>query len=461
VVAARPTANGSESDHDDLAAQDPFDQRDGASRSHQLGALHAVRSQHLIYLGGRQAQADQPHMGRQQCREGRGTLPPEVIPVAMRKGREPSQGLEALAWYSQFDKPPSGTGTTVQDLARRQAAVDRLKAGMDESLANKSRLHGWRVQGLFEALMVCLGSVQLIVMEDAGAYYYDDSHGNVKPPDFRVVRADGQQALIEVKNVDPRTPGAAPINEKDFEQKQRYADLMGTRLLLAHYWSAFNQWSIVDASVSERRNGKLVLPVESAMKANELGLMGDSMIATRPPLTISIIADPSSPQAARQITPIEDQWRFTIEGVEVSCAGQTLTSPLEKRIAWFLALYGNWDVTRDVHLDDAGHITRVDLQTAPPVADEEYAAEVARQGFAVVGNLSEMYSAYYNSMTLTDTGEVGQLRHEPEPGVLADLIPADYWSSPSRDLPIWRFRTHPSLGPRARSLVPLPCLMVL
>jgi hypothetical protein len=366
------------------------------------------------------------------------------MPVAMRKGREPSQGIEALAWYSQFDKPASGTGTTVQDLARRQAVLDTLKAGMDESLANTSRLHGWRVQGLFEAMIVCLGSVQLIVMEDAGAYYYDDSHGNVRPPDFRVVREDGQQALIEVKSVKPRTFKAVPINEKDFEQKKRYADLMGTRLLLAHYWSAFNQWTVVDASVVERRDGSLVLPVESALMANELGLMGDAMIATRPPLTISFIADPARPQTAQQITPTEDKLGFTIGGVEVSCGGQTLTSPLEKRIAWFLALHGTWEVTRDVELDDAERVVRVNLQTTPPVADEEDAARIARQGFAVVGNLSEMYSAYYNSITLTDTGEVGQLRYEPEPGVLAGLIPADYWESSSRDLPIWTFLVHPS-----------------
>ncbi len=64
-----------------------------------------------------------------------------------------------------------------------------------------------------------------------------------------------------------------------------------------------------------------------------------------------------------------------------------------------------------------------------------------------IGHLSEMYSTYYNLMTLTETGEVQQLRHEPDPGVLADLIPSDYWSSPGRDLPIWQFIIHPSVGP--------------
>jgi hypothetical protein len=246
--------------------------------------------------------------------------------MTLRKGREPSQSIEALAWYSQFDTSTTGMGATVQDLQRRQAVVDRLRAGMDESLANEARLHGWRVQNLFEAMIVCLGSIRLIKTEDSGSYYYDEEEvGPIKPPDFRVVRSDGQQVLIEVKNVDPRTYKEALVNERDLEQKQQYADLMATRLLLAHYWSAANHWSVVDPRVLERRDGKLVLRFETAMMANELGLMGDLMIGTRPPLTLSLIADPSQPQRAWQISATEDELGFAIGRVELSCGGQVLT----------------------------------------------------------------------------------------------------------------------------------------
>ena len=108
--------------------------------------------------------------------------------------------------------------------------------------------------------------------------------------------------LIEVKNVNPRTYKEVLVNERDLNQKQQYADLMATRLLLAHYWSAANHWSVIDPRVLERRDGKLVLRFETAMMANELGLMGDSMIGTRPPLTLSLIADPSQPQKMRRIS---------------------------------------------------------------------------------------------------------------------------------------------------------------
>ena len=322
--------------------------------------------------------------------------------MTLRKGREPSQSLEALAWYSQFDTPAGGTGATVQDLQRCQAAVDRLRAGMDESLANKARLHGWRVQNLFEAMIVCLGSVQLIMTEDAGGYYYDDGAGAVRPPDFRMIGRDGERVLVEVKNVDPRRYKEARINERDLEQEQRYADLMAMRLLLAHYWSAANHWSVVDARVLERRKGTLVLPFETAMKANELGLMGDMMIGTRPPLTLSVIADPSQPQSTRHVPGTENELGFTIGGVEVSCGGRILATALERRIAWFLMLYGRWEVSSDLQFDDGGLLEQISFQTAPAAPDEESAKTTDRQGFAVIGHLSEMYSTYYNLMTLTE-----------------------------------------------------------
>ena len=54
----------------------------------------------------------------------------------------------------------------------------------------------------------------------------------------------------------------------------------------------------------------------------------------------------------------------------------------------------------------------------------EHLEEVERQGFGIAGTLSSMYSALYNEMTLVpDDGKVRQLRHEPDPGELAALIP--------------------------------------
>ena len=54
-----------------------------------------------------------------------------------------------------------------------------------------------------------------------------------------------------------------------------------------------------------------------------------------------------------------------------------------------------------------------------------------------------MYSAMYNELTLMPEGEVRQLRHEPDPGELAALIPDDYWDREDRALSIWRLHIEP------------------
>jgi hypothetical protein len=54
-----------------------------------------------------------------------------------------------------------------------------------------------------------------------------------------------------------------------------------------------------------------------------------------------------------------------------------------------------------------------------------------------------MYSSLYNEATLTESGEVRAIRHEPDPGMLSKLIPADYWVRANSSLAIWKFTMTP------------------
>jgi hypothetical protein len=359
--------------------------------------------------------------------------------MAIRKGRQPSVELEALASYALFDEPQVGATTTVRAVERQRDHIQKISSGLTESLANPARLHGWRVERMFQAVIVALGSVRLIKTEDAGEFYFDDSGGSVDPPDFRVVRNDGEQVLVEVKNVAPRAT-RWQMRKKEYVAQLRYAELTGARLVFAHYWAVTNMWSVVDAGVLEGRGGKMTLSIERAMIANEIGLLGDALIGTEPPLTFSIIPDPSKKQFLREIGPKEAEAGFTIGGVELSSAGRRLADRAEKRIAWFLMLYGRWQGSERAELSDNGHVRRVVFESTP---DEENAEEAARQGFGLVGHLSSMYSTLYNWATLEDSGEIRKLRHEPDLAVLANLIPSDYWERPNRALRLWRFNLLP------------------
>jgi hypothetical protein len=79
----------------------------------------------------------------------------------------------------------------------------------------------------------------------------------------------------------------------------------------------------------------------------------------------------------------------------------------------------------------------------PDFPDEESAQQAASQGFVMVGYLSSMYSTSYNWATLDESGEMRKLRHEPDPAVLAKLIPSDYWERPDRVLKLWRLNIRP------------------
>jgi hypothetical protein len=78
--------------------------------------------------------------------------------------------------------------------------------------------------------------------------------------------------------------------------------------------------------------------------------------------------------------------------LELSCCGQVLATALEQRIAWFLMFYGNWEVNQDTQFDGGGRLERINFQVTPPVPNEESAKAIGRQGFEVIGHLSEMYS---------------------------------------------------------------------
>src|SRR5262249_13611331 len=153
--------------------------------------------------------------------------------------------------------------------------VDNVTSGLTESLSNPSRVHGLHVQSLFQAMVVGLGAVQLVKEEDVGEFFFDDTGGLVRVPDFRLVLGDGQHLLVEVKSVKP-TPVPRPhvMREADVEALRRYADMTGARLLLAHYWSGWNLWTVAADTVFERRDGKLVVDMETALMASELGLLG-------------------------------------------------------------------------------------------------------------------------------------------------------------------------------------------
>jgi len=356
--------------------------------------------------------------------------------MTLRPGRPVNVELEAPDLYARLD-PNNMQGRRIDDADRQQVFLNHFGTGLDESLSNAGRLHGWRLQNLFEAMVVSLGRVKLIKTEDSGSYFFDDETGDVKLPDFRIVTHDNQSLLVEVKNIAPgQKVRTQRLGREYLDAQLRYAEWTNSRLMWAHYWSALNLWSLVDAAKLGPTGNTVELTLETAMKMSEMRVLGDKLVATTPPLVMSLVADESKPRRTRETDKDKRFAQFTVGKVEFRCGSQPINGGIEQQIAFFLILYGRWQKEPMGTFDSEEKPERIDWVCTPQ-------EQVPGQEFQMVGYLCELYSMLYNVATLGDEGSVQTLWHEPDPGFLAKLIPPDYWDE-QHDLPLWLFEMHPS-----------------
>lgn len=354
--------------------------------------------------------------------------------MTIRRQPRDSEGIGSLKLLSALDLP-----TAAEQAASEADSVDeltrRLAGGARASLENPSRLHGLRAEAMFRAVLVALGSFQLLVAEDEGQLYYDDAEGPVKVPDYRAVDADGRQLLVEVKTVPPNPRRLRHrIRAAEAHGLRRYGRLTGAPVAVAHYWSAANLWTLVDLEDMQPRDGQYELEVAEAMKFNQMGRFGDREVGTVPPLVLRLEVEELGERGR------PDTATVVIRNAQVLAAGQPLVDEVEQRIAFMLFRYGRWVVDTPAEVDPTGRITSFALQAGPP---EEAREIVERQGFAMVGALSSMYSAMFNEITLDDEGAVRRLDHRSEPGELGSLIPADYFERSDRRLKLWVLHLQP------------------
>jgi hypothetical protein len=325
--------------------------------------------------------------------------------------------FDAFATYSKDQK------VSLHDKAVADSFVSEIRASVDRSLANPSLLYGRRTEAMFEALVVALGNVRIIKQEDAGDVY--TSIDNLQLPDFRLVLLDDAHLLVEVKNFyskDPLDPFR--MKQEYLEGLKAFARVMGCELKLAIFWVAINRWTLLSPTAfKSERNEATITPLE-ALPEDELSLLGDVHIATRFPLRMILRADTGQPQPVDQ----EGDASILVSGVELYCAGRLITEPLEQSIAHFLMLYGKWEYVGPTLARNAdGLVEAIEHEWVPH-------GESGHE-FAIIGSLSEMFSAFYRHRT-SEEDQVDQLLVDVTPAQLGELIPKDYKGT---DLPLWRF----------------------
>lgn len=322
--------------------------------------------------------------------------------------------LASLAAFAQRNRIPLND----------PALIDRFMADarprLESALADKTLIHGSRTEKLFEATLLSLGRFRMLKTEDVGRVH---GAGTFRAPDFRVVLDDGVQWLIEVKNVRSQKPlkQATRMSAPYLASLQSYADLVGTPLRLAIFWSLWNIWTVISPDRFRRSDGSLRVTMQEAVMANESGKLGEVIIMTRPPLRLVLDANIKMP---RSLSP-EGLAQFIIGAATMFSGDTELTDVRDRRLAQILFMFGEWQIEGPFARMDGEQIAGVEFVARPE--------EPSDQGFDGIGWASRIFSRFYAQQTV-DGDQVIQLNGEAAPDWFA---PLEDWDFKNSNLSLW------------------------
>jgi hypothetical protein len=296
-----------------------------------------------------------------------------------------------------------------------------------EALSDPTLIHGSRIERLFEATVLSLGRFKLLKTEDVGRVHAAETF---RAPDFRVVLNDGEQWLVEVKNVRSKEPFKQELrmSRAYLSSLQSYADAVGTPLKLAIYWSLWRFWSVISPERFRSRNGSLRVSMQEAMLASEFERLGEVLIMTKPPLRLVLGAATDMPRSLSD----EGLANFMIGSAKLYSRDVELTDPKDRKLAQVFLFHGEWAVEGPFALMDGAQIAGVEFVAKP--------VEPTNQGWEGIGTASRIFSSFYADQTI-DGDQVIQLDGEPAPDWFASLASWDFKNS---KLPLLLGRVQPS-----------------
>lgn len=340
---------------------------------------------------------------------------------ASRPARSKTKAFALLASVASFARE---RGIALNEPTLVEKFMTDAEPRLKEALGDHTLIHGSRTERLFEATVLSLGRFRLLKTEDVGRVHASKHY---RAPDFRVVLDDGEQWLVEVKNVRSEDPHKQQtrMSAAYFASLQSYSDAVGVPLKLAIFWSRWNIWTVISPARFLRANGGLRITMMDAMVANEFGRLGEVVIMSRPPLRLVLGASSDMPRTLSD----EGLANFVIGSAKLYCGDIELVDPRDRKLAEVLFLYGEWPAEGPIAIMDDGGIAGVEFIARP--------VEPSDQGFDGIGSASRIFSRFYAAQT-TDGDQVIQLDGEAAPEWFAPLADWDFKNS---KLPLWLF--HP------------------
>lgn len=306
--------------------------------------------------------------------------------------------------------------------------IERIGSSLRMSQNNPNLLHGKRVESLFAHVAGALGNCRLIKQEDSGEAFTTEQ--DIQAPDYKLILNDGSQYFIEVKNCHfPNIKSPYPIKKDYLKKVENYAQLHGTPLLFAIYFSRQNKWFLLRKESLIEQKKRYVTDFLNAMAKNEMSLLGDRIIGTEPNLSIALLADRSKEAKVSE----DGEANFIIGDVKIYSADREVTDDLEKSIAFYLMRFGTWSEHDAEGIFEEDEFCGVRFTYSPDFPPEE-------QIFSIIGELSSMISSSYGEQTVYEKSVIA-LDTNLEPSVFAVKIPDKYKGN---NLPLWQFIIQPN-----------------
>jgi hypothetical protein len=344
----------------------------------------------------------------------------------MKSDPEKFDPLELYAKVSSAQGYKIGVDGDVEDF------VERVAKSLKSALESPTMIHGKRTEAMFAHVAGGLGGCDLIKQEDSGATFV--SSDAVAVPDYRIVTKAGESILVEVKNFRMQSFNRFYTMQKQYLAKlQRYADMNKVPLKFAIYFSGVNQWILLSPSSFIDAGRTVQIDFAHAMARNEMAMLGDRMICTLPPLTMTFEGDIED---ERSKVDIDGNALFTIRQIRMACGGNPIDNDVEQRIAFYLMRYGSWG-------SDGVPAEVVDgkLKSFQFSFDPVEEGEPSDQPFRSVGTMSSMVSSAFQELTVEENGVVSMdVGHDPS--VFHLQIPEKYKGS---SLPLWQFVLQPNM----------------
>lgn len=161
-------------------------------------------------------------------------------------------------------------------------------------------------------------------------------------------------------------------------------------------------------------------------------ILGDKLIGTRPNLELKLWTDLALTKKIND----RGTYQIVFKSFEFLCNDVVLVEKIEQNIAIYLMQFGNWISEEPRALIEDGQLKCIEHICHPT---EEKLEDYEKDGFVIIGTLSQMATAYYKFLTSPE-GQVERIYPESDTVKLGLTIPENY---KGKQLPLWIFSVFP------------------